>query len=337
MSTPVLAVLDEANGIKTFRLSRPEGFEFAAGQFIAVRVQVDGKPHVRCYSISSSPDARGYLEISIRRQGLVSSTLHATVRTGSLLAINRPAGRFVYPSGDDRPIALVAGGIGITPLLSMMRYAITSDPTRPLTLLYSARSEQDVAFLHELQVIAERHPHVRVVLTLTEPSAQTRWQTGRIDAAMLRQAAADPAHTIFCLCGPGPMIVDLKAALAEMGVPASQVRFEEFQTAAAATVLNAPAVAPAAEAVRACAHRVTFSVTGRTTSAGSADTLLELAEAEGVPIISSCRAGVCQACRTRLADGDADCQSDFLDPADRAAGFILPCVSRATGDCVLEA
>jgi ferredoxin-NADP reductase len=113
---------------------------------------------VRCYSISSPPDTKGYLEISVRRQGLVSGTLHATMRAGATLAINRPAGQFVYPGGDDRPIALVAGGIGITPLLSMLRHAVASDPTRPITLLYSARREHDIAFLNELRVLAARHP-----------------------------------------------------------------------------------------------------------------------------------------------------------------------------------
>ena len=83
--------------------------------------------------------------------------------------------------------------------------------------------------------------------------------------------------------------------------------------------------------------QVTFAASGRTAEAGASVTLLEAAERQGVRIASSCRAGVCQACRTRLTEGDADCRSSVLDPEDRAAGFILPCVSWATSDCVLEA
>ena len=240
----MLAVLDEATDIKTFRLARPDGFEFSPGQFLAVRVLIDGKPHVRCYSISSAPHMRGYLEISVRRQGLVSGTLHATVRAGSTLTINRAAGQFVYPQGDDRPLALIAGGIGITPLLSMLRHAVAADPARPITLLYSARREHDVAFHSELRVLAERHPQVRVVITLTQPTEPTRLRTGRLDAAMVRQFVPSPADTIFCLCGPGPMIEDLRAALADLGVPAGQVRYEQFETAVAASQVNA--VAPRA-------------------------------------------------------------------------------------------
>jgi FAD-dependent oxidoreductase family protein len=83
VTTTVLAVLDEASDIKTFRLQRPEGFNFTPGQFLPVRVRVDDKPHVRCYSVSSAPENRGYLEISVRRQGLVSTMLHATLRSGA--------------------------------------------------------------------------------------------------------------------------------------------------------------------------------------------------------------------------------------------------------------
>ncbi len=331
---PVLAVLDEAADIRTFRLARPDGFDFLPGQFLAVRLLVDGKPHVRCYSISSAPHSRGYLEISVRRQGFVSGTLHATVRAGSTLTIMRPAGQFVYPAGDDRPLALIAGGIGITPLLSMLRHAVALDPTRPVTLLYSARTEQDIAFRSELQVFAQRHPQVRVAITLTRPVESGRFRTGRIDAPLLGQHVASPAHTVFCLCGPTPMIAEMRALLAQLGVPAAQVRYEQFDTAVAASQVNAAAAAPgpASRSVR-----VTFDTTGRSASAPASQTLLETAEAEGVDIVSSCRSGVCQSCRTRLKSGRADCRSDVLDPADRAAGYILPCVTWPDGDCVLEA
>ena len=93
LPTPVLAVFDETPEIRTFRIARPEGYEFHAGQFITVQVQLDGRPVTRCYSISSGPEARGYLEISVKRQGSVSSTLHSTVRPGSTLSVRPPGAR----------------------------------------------------------------------------------------------------------------------------------------------------------------------------------------------------------------------------------------------------
>lgn len=335
----MLAVLDEADEIKTLRLARPDGFEFTPGQFVAVKVQIDGKPHVRCYSISSAPHTRGYLEISVRRQGLVSGTLHATVRAGSSLTINRPAGQFIYPAGDDRPIALIAGGIGITPLLSMLRHAVACDPSRPVSLFYSARTERHLAFHNELRLLAERYPHVKVAITLSESNGDSRLRGGRVDATLVRQYVASPAHTIFCLCGPPAMLEAMRAMLKGIGVPDAQIRYEQFDTAVAASLVNpAPSTRqPATARSNGGSFLVNFSTSGRTATATAAQTLLETAEAEGVPIISSCRAGVCQACRTRISKGDADCRSDVLDPADRADGFILPCVSWATSDCELEA
>ena len=339
--TSVLAVLEEATDIRTFRLSRPQGFGFTAGQFVPVRVSIDGKPHVRCYSISSSPDSHGYLEISVRRQGLVSTTLHATLRTGSRLLIGRPAGQFVYPGGDDRPLALLAGGIGITPLLSMLRHAISADPARPIVLLYSARNPQAAAFYSELQVIAQRHPQVRIAITMSEPSTPEPWRRGHIDAQMIRQCIAHPSHTVFCICGPVAMMAAMEQLLIANGVPQAQIRMENFDTAMAATQINAPAGAAQTASSRqpetSTQYEITFAATGRSVTTSGSRTLLEMAEAEGVGIPSSCRSGVCQACRTRVADGEVDCQSSVLDPDDRAEGFILPCVSWPHSDVVLEA
>ena len=339
VTAPVLAVLDETADIKTFRLARPPGLTFAAGQFLAVRVSIGGKPHVRCYSISSPPQALGYLEISVRRQGLVSTTLHATTRSGSMLAIGQPAGQFVYPHGDDRPLALLAGGIGITPLLSMLRHAVLADPTRPVTLLYSARRREDAAFVHELSLIAQRHPQVRVGLTFSGGASPPPWRIGHIDAPMVRQYIPHPVHTIFCICGPTGMMAAMSELLRSEGVPADQIRSERFETAVAATLVNTAAAPapPAAQSPRRNEYQVTFASSGRTGRGGTIHTLLDIAEMEGVPIASSCRSGVCLTCRTRMTDGDADCRSSVLDPDDRAAGFILPCVTWAITDCVLEA
>ena len=343
-TTSVLAVLDEANDIKTFRLVRPDGFDFLAGQFLTVRVRVDGKPHVRCYSVSSSPETRGYIEMSVRRQGAVSTMLHATLRTGASVVVGRPAGTFVYPAGDDRPIVLVAGGIGITPLLSMLRHAIVSEPSRPVTLLYSARSENDLAFVSELRLTAERHPQVRIGVTLTRPTSATRWRTGRIDGSMVRQYVTHPDQSIFCICGPAQMIADTTTLLQTLGVPSGQIRSEHFELAVAATALHVDSAGDAI-AGRAAdgrpadgqARSVTFARSGRTATAASSLTLLEIAEAEGIEMAFSCRSGVCQACRTRVHEGTVDCRSDVLDPEDRAEGYVLPCVSWAVSDCVMEA
>ena len=328
----VLAVIDESPSIRTFRLERPSSFAFEAGQFLTLRVQVDGAPHVRCYSISSAPEATGYLEISVKRQGLVSGTLHSTLRQGSRIWVRPPAGRFVYPARDDRSLVLVAGGVGITPLLSMARHAVGADPGRPVTLIYSARRHEELAFREELAWMASRHAQFRVVATVTGGDPAWTGQRGRISPALVAHHVPDAAHAIVMLCGPGEMVADVRAMLRGAGVPDAQVRFEVFQ---ATTAIGA--AAPAAAAAPASAPTLELSRTCCRVPVASGQTLLDAAEGAGAPIPSLCRSGVCGTCRTRLVAGDAMCSSDALDASDRETGYVLPCVTWARGDCTLEA
>jgi len=332
---PVLAVIEETDDIRTFRLARPDGFGFVAGQFLPIRVKTDGRDHVRCYSISSAPETTGYLEISVKRQGLVSDLLHATLRPGTLLSAKAPAGSFVYPAGDDRPLILVAGGIGITPVLSMLRHAVAAEPTRRATLLYSAKTETDFAFREELAVIAARHSHVRVVLAASRGAASSDVYPGRIDEALLRATVADLPHAVALMCGPQQMIDGIRGTLITLGMPADQVRSELFEAVVAAT--------GGADGVKAetrtdsVTHEVRWTRSNAVLQAPAGQSLLEAAESGGVALDSICRAGVCGTCRTRVIEGDVHCDSTLIDDSDRQEGFVLACVSQIRSDCVIEA
>jgi len=332
----VLAVLDEAPDIRTFRFARPDGFDFVAGQFLAVRVRADGRDHVRCYSISSAPHERGFLEISVKRQGLVSHTLHATLRPGCLATLKAPAGSFTYPADDDRGLLLIAGGIGITPVLSMLRHAVAVEPSRPVTLLYSAQSVEALAFNGEIRQLARRHPQVRAYFAITRGGGAPDMYPGRIDESLIQASVPDVPHSVAMICGPQPMIDGLRRTLTSLGMPASQVRSEVFEAAVAAT---AGVAARRAERVPtpAIAHDVTCARSGTSVRAADGQTLLEATEAGGVEIDSLCRSGVCGTCRTRVLEGDVECGSSMLDDTDKAGGFVLACVSHVRSDCVIEA
>jgi len=331
VQVPVLAVHDETPAIRTFRLARPSGYGFQAGQFLTVRVQVDGRRLTRCYSVSSPPEAAGYLEISVKRQGTVSGMLHSSLRPGSLIDIRRPAGPFVYPSGDDRPLVLLAGGVGITPLMSMLRHAVLAEPGRRVTLLYSVRSHSELAFTDELALVARRHPQTRVVVTVTGEEGVDLYRRGRIDASLLHEAINDLAGCLFYMCGPLPMIDVLRALLERLGVPPGQVRAEAFTAAVAAAQSADDAGATVT------GGRVAFARSRREVNTDGRESLLEAAERAGVDIPSMCRAGACGTCRTRLLSGDVSCGAGCLPDSERAAGWVLPCVTQPAGDCVLEA
>jgi len=332
----VLAVVEETPTIKTIRLARPESFEFEAGQFLTVRLRVDGHEYARCYSLSSAPEARGYLEISVRRQGLVSNALHAAVRPGATLSIKGPIGTFKYPAADDRPVVLLAGGIGITPLASMLRHMVASAPTRPVTLLYSARSEQDLAFRDELASIVRRHHQVRVHLAVSDGSGGPEVYAGHIDESLLRATSPDVSDSVCLICGPAPMIDAMKALLSAMGVPQGQIRHELFDAAIAAAAEAPPKVEPARSTARASAYQMTCARVGRQVPIGAEQTLLEAAEDAHIPVESLCRAGVCGTCRVHVVSGEANCAADTLDPQDQEHGYVLACVTTVRSDCTVD-
>lgn len=354
VQVPILAVFDETRDIRTFRMARPDGFEFKAGQFLAVRVRADGQEHVRCYSVSSAPGSRGHLEISVKRLGVVSGTLHATLRPGSMLSVKAPVGAFTYPAGEDRPIVLIGGGVGITPLMSMLRHAIDEEPTRPVTLFYSVRTQEDIAFVEELRLLDRRHPQFRAVFAITEGDVPPDCYSCRINEELLLQMAPDIAHAACFLCGPPPMIDAMKVMLTSIGVPPHQVHHEIFKAAIAAIAVAPPAEAPAVspqveeavgppaqeetvEPLAAAGTKISFERSGLTAIVEPGQTLLEAAEACGADIPSLCRVGVCGTCRTRVVSGKVDCPAQTLDAQDRQDGFILPCVSHIQTDCVVDA
>lgn len=336
--TPVLAVIDESPDIKTIRMQRPEGFTFEAGQFLPVRIRVEGKDQVRCYSISSAPFAEGFLEISVKRQGLVSNALHATARPGGILTIKAPNGRFKYPAGDDRPLVLLAGGVGITPLISMLRHAVHSEPTRPVTLIYSAHDRQSLAFYDELVTLERRHPQIKTVFAITrDGSPGPAFYPGRIDSALLQATVPGIRHALSLICGPTSMIDGLRSVLAELGVPREQIHYEVFEAAVAASTRSREETASSrTSAVESgtCAMRCLPG--DETVPVAQGQTILEAAEQNGVDLPSLCRAGVCGTCRVRVTQGDVDCESSTLDAGERAQGYVLACVATPHTDCTVQ-
>ncbi len=322
----VLATFAETAEIRTFRLERPEGFAFEAGQFVMVRVPVENAAIVRCYSITSAPETSGYLEISVRNQGMVSRLLHETLRAGATLEVNGPGGAFVYPHGD-RPIVLLAGGIGITPLLSMLRHGLACEPRRSITLILSAKTEAHVPFRDELSVLKRRHPQFRLAVSLTAAPGDARFLEGRIGRSIIERVAEQPLQCVYMICGPEPMIDGLRDVLIEdMGVPAAQVHFEKFE---AATSLTAEATTPRT--------RLTLRDRKRTIDVAEGQTVLDAIEGAGESIPSMCRVGVCGTCRMHLLAGNVSGDFDAIDAEEQAQGVILACVARPMTDCVMEA
>jgi ferredoxin-NADP reductase len=247
----------------------------------------------------------------------------------------------VYPDGDDRPLVLVGGGVGITPLMSMLRHAVAADPARPVTLLFSARTVAEIPFRDELATLRSRHPQIDLCLRASRDAAAPGIGAGRLDEACLRRHVPEIADSVFMICGPLPMIDAMRTLLQRLGARPDDVRAEAFEAAVAASRERddlAPVIPIAAATHAGAGFTITLAVSKRTLPAGRGQSLLDACEAGGVDSIqSSCRAGMCMTCRTRLVAGEVECSSDSLDAEDRAAGYVLPCVAWPKTDCVLEA
>lgn len=212
--------------------------DFQPGQYIGLRLDIDGQDVRRNYSLSAAPNGRDY-RISVKREagGLVSNHLHDKVKVGDSLDLFPPAGEFTLAEGD-KPLVLISGGVGITPTLAMLDVALQAK--RPVHFIHCARSHSVHAFRAAIDELADRHPQLQRFYCYDEaPVAKqdSPHAIGRLDAEMLAkwmpQANGAVRDVDAYFLGPKPFMRQVKKLLSTLGVPDSQVRFEFFGPAAA--------------------------------------------------------------------------------------------------------
>lgn len=339
----VARIFDETVDVKTFRLALPQGggdllpFTFEPGQFLTVGVRLGGKTVKRSYSIASSPCCRGWCELTVKHapQGIVSGHLHERVREGDLLEVSGPYGRFTFRGTEASDVVFIAGGVGITPLMSAIRYLTDQSWPGDIFLVYACGRREDIIFREEIDYLRHRHPNLHVTLTLSrEESPDWPGPRGHITGDLLQSAVPGIAARRVHLCGPPPMMEAVKAVLIELGVRPEQVRTEAF-------LGPQPRRPPILEAAPTDAGRVavcTFARSGKTAPLTAEKTVLEASEEVGADIEYSCRQGYCGVCKTRLLAGRVTMEiEDALTPEDRTGNIILACQARSTGDVAVDA
>jgi ferredoxin-NADP reductase/DMSO/TMAO reductase YedYZ heme-binding membrane subunit len=336
----VARVFDETADVKTFRLVSPDGaalpFQHVAGQYLNLALTIDGKRVNRSYTIASSPTRGAYCEVSVKRIGHASRHLHDTWRAGDLVKVSAPAGSFFFAGHEGERIVMIAGGIGITPMMSVVRSLTDRAWTGEMVLVYSVRKVADIAFRDELAYLQARHPNLRVVITASD-DAGAAWDgaRGHVTRELVLAAVPGLARGPVMLCGPDPMMTAMRAMLVDLGVPDAEIHQEAF--------VSRPAVeedAPADDAAEAPADaaRIVFERAGKTAEVTAELTVLEAAEECGIDLPFECRSGICGQCKTRLVSGKVSMDvQDALTAADRARGLILACQARAVRDLVIDA
>ncbi|HEX4448598.1 MAG TPA: ferric reductase-like transmembrane domain-containing protein [Polyangiaceae bacterium] len=343
----VLGVVDETPDVRTFRLGLAGGgplpFVHEPGQYLNLALTIDGQRVNRSYTIASPPGQRDHCEITVKRlpTGRASRHLHEALRQGATVKVSAPAGRFVFTGAEADGVVLIAGGVGITPLMAMIRYLTDHAWAAPIHLVYGVRKQADIIFAGELESLARRFPNLHVVVTLSGGD-DSAWAgaRGRISAGLLRAVpgiATLPAY----LCGPDAMMAEVRLLLAGLGVPADRIQTEAFVSAATAGDMpgiagaapvpaDLPVIGEAASVANEGTPMVYFRRSKRSAEFPSDRTLLEVAEDVGLDIPFECRSGICGQCKTRLLEGRVTMDvQDALSAADKAKGIILACQAHA--------
>ena len=332
---------------------------FKPGQFLTfgLDVQVLVGPHqgaavppatraiTRCYSLSDQPDPAHY-RVTIKRvpapaeppglaPGLSSSHFHDEVQVGSVLRVKAPAGQFFIDTDASLPVVLIAGGIGITPMMSMLSWCMAQQPQRRVHLYYGLRQGGEMAFKPQLEAMAAAHPALQLHVVFSRPGAADlpghgHTHTGRVDVDLLRRTLP-PGRHLFYVCGPPAMMQTLVPALAEWGVPAADIHHEAFGPAS----VQLPGTAEP-DAGNSAVFDIRFQRSGRTLAWDGRDaSLLDFAERQGIVVDSGCRSGGCGSCETRLLQGTVTYAQ--APDHDVAAGHCLLCVGRPSSTLVLAA
>lgn len=339
----VAQIFQETADVRTFRLMHPAGgdlpFVFQPGQFLTISATTEGKEAKRSYSISSSPCCRGWCEITVKhaQHGAVSAFLHQQVKAGDLLEASGPYGKFSFRGAEAPSIVFIAGGVGITPLMSALRYLTDQSWAGGIFLVYACASLKDVIYREELEYLVRRHPNLHVTFVLSdETSPLWTGPRGYITKDLLVQAVPDLSGRLIHLCGPPSMMQAVKSILGEVGVPPDQVKTETFLTPEPGIPRppGAPISAPSAVAAPMCS----FVRSGKTAPLSADKTILDASEDVGINIDYSCRQGYCGVCKIKLLSGQVTMAvDDGLAAEDKALGFILACQARASADVTVEA
>jgi len=331
----VARIFQETHDTRTFRFRMPDGsplpFEHVAGQYMNLKLRIDGRRVNRSYTISSAPTRPDYVEVTIKRvpDGYASHHMHDVVKEGDRISVSAPAGVFVFAGHESDRIVLLAGGVGITPAMAVVRSLTDRSWSGDIYLLFSVRQKRDVIFERELAHLQERFPNLHVDIVVSS-------ERGHMTREIIEKHIPGLTRGPIMMCGPGPMMVAMRALLVSMGVPDAEIHEEEFVS----PPMPAPGEPEPVEEIptNGAIPSVRFEKSGKSTEVPAELTVLEAAEECGVTIPFECRSGICGQCKTRLVSGKVVMEvQDALTAGDRARGIMLACQARAAQDLVVDA
>jgi len=326
----VSAVMRETPSIVTLRLRHGSGqvpFRFAPGQFVDLGIEIGGEAMHRSYSIASSCLEHSFIDLTIKHEvgGAVSPKLVDDTKIGDVFSVRGPFGRFSIDGRERRPLLWVGAGVGITPLMSMIRSARDAGwPVRGRAV-FSFRSSKDRLFIEELKALEkESNGAFRKTISLTKPPLFYSGKRGRISTRKLAKWVPRLSSREVFVCGPNGLMAELSERLPRRGVPAGRVHVEAFAPLEPDLSLGGE-------------FEVKFAGMSGAVSSEPGESILDIAERAGLDVDYSCRTGTCGLCEARILSGEVELgENEVLDDEDLEAGRVLTCQAYPKANCEIE-
>ena len=345
----------ESETITSFYLKPQDGEPlppYMPGQFLTFRLTMPEHPTpvMRTYSLSDSPNHRDYYRVSIKPlpapadppglpPGLSSNYFHDHVQPGTRLCVKAPRGKFYLDPRDTTPVVLLSGGVGLTPMISMLNAIVESGSKRPVWFVHGTRDGREHAMGAHIRRMAVENANVNVHVSYSQPRPEDSEggdydSRGYVTIDLLKRVLP-PAPYDFYLCGPTAFMKSLYNGLLEWGVPPSRVYYEFFGPVSALKE-DAEAASKRAVVSEGTAElKVSFAKAGLTARWDpSLENILDLAEAQGLRPPFSCRTGICHTCSSKLIEGEVEYVTEPLDMPD--PGCVLICCSKPKTNVVIE-
>lgn len=332
---------DETVDVRTFTFvsHTPSRFHYWPGQFMVFDFPVNGEVVNRCYTISSSPTRPDRVSITVKRKpgGVVSPWLHDNLRPGMTIKAVGPLGDFSFVADPAEKYLFLAGGSGITPLMSMTRAHHDLAPDTDIVFVQFARSPTDIIFRAELDMMAQQMPNLRVIYVCETDSPGQRWggARGRVNPALLSLLTPDLAERSVFDCGPAPFMQAVRDGLGTLGFNMYQYHEESFDFGVPPVTL--PVAEPEAVPAVDTAFHVTFAKSGKTIDVQPGQHILAAARSAGMRLPSSCTKGICGTCKSKLVSGRVDMHHQGgIRQREIDQDFILICCSTPLSNLVID-
>ena len=339
----VVRETDDANSI---RFDVPDdlkpAFVFKAGQHLTLRAAIDGEDVRRNYSLCVAPH-EGELKVTVKRiaGGAFSNWVAEELKAGDTLDVMTPHGSFTtdFDAAQARRYVGFAGGSGITPIMSLIRTALSVEPGSRFTLFYGNRDASSVIFLDALADLKDRYMgRFELYHFLSDEDGDVELFNGMLDRATCEaaiEALVDAPNQVdaWFICGPGPMMDAAEAALVERKVAHDRLHIERFTAGRPSAAVAAQIMALQQEAA---GLMLAVTLDGRTRRiAFDGANILDSAREAGMPAPFACKAGVCATCRARVVSGKVEMAARYgLSDDEIAAGYVLTCQSVPVGEGV---